>query len=71
MLMPLLRLADSLDRSHGQRVRSLECKVRENDFLVTLNVPAETDIDLELWAAERLLEMFRVVYGKGLTVARA
>jgi exopolyphosphatase/guanosine-5'-triphosphate,3'-diphosphate pyrophosphatase len=70
MLMPLLRLADSLDRSHGQRIRSLECKVRDNDFLVTLNVPPETDIDLELWAAERLLDMFRTAYGKGLTVAR-
>jgi exopolyphosphatase / guanosine-5'-triphosphate,3'-diphosphate pyrophosphatase len=70
LLMPLLRLADSLDRSHGQRIRSVECRVRENDFLVTLNVPPETDIDLELWAVERLGEIFRQVYGKGLAVAR-
>jgi exopolyphosphatase/guanosine-5'-triphosphate,3'-diphosphate pyrophosphatase len=70
LMMPLLRLADSLDRSHGQRVRSLECRVRENDLQVTLNVPPETDIDLELWAVERLGDMFRQVYAKGLTVAR-
>ncbi len=70
LLMPLLRLADNLDRSHGQRVRGLECKVRESDFLVTLHVAPETDVDLEIWAAERLGDIFRQVYGKGLAVAR-
>jgi exopolyphosphatase/guanosine-5'-triphosphate,3'-diphosphate pyrophosphatase len=71
VLMPLLRLADSLDRSHGQRIRSVECRVRENDFLVTLNVAPETDIDLEMWAVERLMDMFRQVYGKPLVITRA
>ncbi|MEP6715216.1 MAG: Ppx/GppA phosphatase family protein [Terriglobia bacterium] len=70
LMMPLLRLADSLDRSHGQRIRSLNCKVRENDFLVTLNTAVDADIDLELWAAERLTDVFRHVYAKGLTVVR-
>jgi hypothetical protein len=65
-----LRLADSLDRSQGQRIRSLECIPRENDFLVTLNAPADTDIDLEIWAAERVTETFRQVYGKPVLVAR-
>jgi exopolyphosphatase / guanosine-5'-triphosphate,3'-diphosphate pyrophosphatase len=69
-LIPLLRLADSLDRSQGQRIRSLECIPRENDFLVTLNAPADTDIDLEIWAAERVTETFRQVYGKPVLVAR-
>jgi exopolyphosphatase/guanosine-5'-triphosphate,3'-diphosphate pyrophosphatase len=69
-LIPLLRLADSLDRSHGQRIRSLECKQRENDFLIMLNVPPETDIDLEFWAAERLSDVFRQVYGKSTAIAR-
>jgi exopolyphosphatase/guanosine-5'-triphosphate,3'-diphosphate pyrophosphatase len=70
-LIPLLRMADSLDRSHGQRIRSVECKQRESDFLITLSVPAETDIDLEIWAAERLSDMFRQVYNKPTVVARA
>ncbi len=70
-LIPLLRMADSLDRSHGQRIRSVECKQRDNDFLITLNVPAETDIDLEVWAAERLSEIFRQVYNKPTVVSRA
>src|SRR5579863_7498445 len=64
LLIPLLRMADSLDRSHGQRIRSVECKQRDSDFLITLNVAPDTDIDLEIWAAERLTEVFRQVYNK-------
>lgn len=71
LLIPLLRMADSLDRSHGQRIRSLESRQRDSDFLITLNVPPETDIDLEMWAAERLSEIFRQVYGKPAVVVRA
>ena len=67
-LIPLLRMADSLDRSHGQRIRSVECRQRDSDFLITLNVPPETDIDLEIWAAERLAEIFRQVYNKPTVV---
>jgi exopolyphosphatase/guanosine-5'-triphosphate,3'-diphosphate pyrophosphatase len=69
-LIPLLRLADSLDRSRGQRIRSVECKQRDNDFLITLNVPPDTDIDLEIWAAERLGEIFRQVYNKPIAISR-
>lgn len=69
-LIPLLRLADSLDRSHGQRIRSVEVKLRDSDFLISLNVLPEVDIDLEIWAAERLSEIFRQVYGKPTLVAR-
>ena len=46
----------------------MECKQRENDFLITLNTPSDTDIDLEIWAAERLGEIFRQVYGASLVV---
>lgn len=70
LMIPLLRLADSLDRSHGQRVRAVECKVRDTDVLVQLSGPAEADFDLEIWAAERQSEVFRQVYGKTLTVVR-
>jgi exopolyphosphatase/guanosine-5'-triphosphate,3'-diphosphate pyrophosphatase len=69
-LIPLLRLADSLDRSHGQRIRSVDCRQRDSDFLVTLNAPSDTDIDLEIWAAERLTEIFRQVYNKPVAIAR-
>jgi exopolyphosphatase/guanosine-5'-triphosphate,3'-diphosphate pyrophosphatase len=69
-LNPLLRLADSLDRSHGQRIKSAQCKVRENDVLISLNLPPDADIDLELWAAERVADLFRQVYGKPVVIAR-
>jgi len=69
LLMPLLRLADSLDRSHGQRIRSVECKARDSEVVVSLNVPPETDIDLEIWAVERLLDVFRQVYGRTLVLS--
>jgi exopolyphosphatase/guanosine-5'-triphosphate,3'-diphosphate pyrophosphatase len=69
-LIPLLRLADSLDRGKHQRIRSLECRPRETDFLITLNVPHDTDIDLEVWAAERLSDVFRQIYGKPVTITR-
>ena len=70
LLNPLLRLADSLDRSHGQRVRSIDCQIRDEDFLLKLHVPPETDIDLEVWAAERLNDIFRQVYGKAIALER-
>ena len=71
LLMPLLRLSDALDRSRGQRIRSLECRLREAELNIVLNAPGETDIDLELWAAERLAGMFREVYGRQLMLTRA
>ena len=70
-LIPLLRMADSLDRSHGQRIRSVECRPRETDFLMTLYASPETDIDLEIWAAERLSDTFRLVYNKPVVIVRS
>ncbi|HVV45435.1 MAG TPA: Ppx/GppA phosphatase family protein [Bryobacteraceae bacterium] len=69
-LIPLLRMADSLDRSRGQRVRSVAVKERENEFLLQLNAAPGADIDLEIWAAERLTEIFRQVYNKPAAIVR-
>lgn len=65
-LVPLLRVADSLDRSHDQRVQSLECQVRDGQ--VILELTSSTDVDLEGWAAERAGEVFREVYGVPVTI---
>ena len=70
LLNPLLRMADSLDRSRAQRVRSLECRIRENDIQLALGAAPDADLDLEVWAAERLSEHFRQIYGKPTAVAR-
>lgn len=68
--IPILRLADNLDRSHEQRVESIECKARDNGDIV-LTVVAKGDIDLEQWAAQRAGETFREIYGRGISIVRA
>lgn len=69
MLTPLLRLADSLDRSKDQRVESLECQARNGDVILRLRSAA--DVDLEQWAAERVADVFREAYGRQLAIAKA
>lgn len=68
MLVPLLRLADSLDRSHDQRVGHMECSLRDGGVIVSLESDADTD--LELWAGERAADLFREVYGQPVTLIR-
>jgi len=70
LLMPLLRLADSLDRSHGQVVRSADARARDNDVLVTLHAAPDADLDLEVWAGERTSDLFQQVYGKPISISR-
>jgi exopolyphosphatase/guanosine-5'-triphosphate,3'-diphosphate pyrophosphatase len=69
LLLPLLRLADSLDRSHSQQIDSVDCKVRGNS--VMLEVKSHAGADLDLWAAERVADIFRQIYGKVLQLAGA
>jgi exopolyphosphatase / guanosine-5'-triphosphate,3'-diphosphate pyrophosphatase len=68
LLIPLLRLADNIDRSHEGPVPAVECQAG-NDSVV-LRIDARTPVDLDLWAAERTGEVFQQVYGKPLTVVR-
>ena len=69
LLVPILRLADNLDRSHDQRVSAVNCQVKDGQ--VAIRVSASGDIDLEQWAAERAAETFRQVYGRAVVVTRA
>jgi len=68
-LIPILRLADNLDRSHDQRIHGVECRLR--DGMVTLQLQAYGDVDLERWAAERAAEAFQLVYNRTLSVSKA
>jgi exopolyphosphatase/guanosine-5'-triphosphate,3'-diphosphate pyrophosphatase len=70
LLTPLLRLADSLDRGNGQKVRSVECVVHEKEILVNLHAAPAAGIELEIWAAARLDALFRQIYGRKLTLQR-
>ena len=69
MLIPILRLADNLDRSREQRIRGVECILRNGE--VVLQVRSKGDIDLEQWGAERAGEAFRQVYNRPVSVIKA
>ncbi len=69
LLIPILRLADNLDRGPDQRVRGVECRLR--DGTVVLQVHAQGDIDLQQWGAERAAEAFRQMYNRSVAVAKA
>jgi len=65
-LAAILRLAESLDRSHSQPVSGLEVHVRGDDGLLRLR--ATGDPELELWAATRHAAEFERLIGKPLRV---
>ena len=69
LLIPLLRLADNLDRSGEQRIESIECHVRNGQAVIELISPV--DIELEEWAADRAGEVFHQVYGRPVTITMA
>jgi exopolyphosphatase/guanosine-5'-triphosphate,3'-diphosphate pyrophosphatase len=65
-LAAMLRLAESLDRSHSQPVSGLEVHDRGDDGLLQLR--ATGDAELELWAATRHAAEFERLIGKPLRV---
>jgi exopolyphosphatase/guanosine-5'-triphosphate,3'-diphosphate pyrophosphatase len=67
-LIPLLRLADNLNRSREQRIRGIQCRIR--DGRVVLEIASSHDIDLEQWGAERAGEAFFQVYNRPVSVVR-
>ena len=68
LLVPLLRIADSLDRGHEQRVADLQVHVHNGT--VNLALESITDTDLEMWAVERVADAFRETYQSSLTLTR-
>ncbi len=68
LMTPLLRIADSLDRSHEQRVESMEAL--ERDGAVTVTLRSSSDVDLEMWAADRVADHFRQVYNVPILFVR-
>ncbi|HMK73180.1 MAG TPA: HD domain-containing protein, partial [Myxococcaceae bacterium] len=65
-LATLLRLADSLDRSHHQSVIRLGARVLPSSVVVRLR--ARQAVDLELWDAGHEAALFRRVFGRKLVV---
>ncbi len=63
-LSALLRLADSLDREHLQRVDGVEA--RWEDDVLWLEVSGGGDLLLERWALERKAPLFERTFGVGI-----
>src|SRR5262245_17102685 len=63
-LAAMLRLAESLDRSHAQAISGLELHDRGDDDLLQLRTSG--DAELELWAAARSLAPLERLTGKPL-----
>jgi exopolyphosphatase/guanosine-5'-triphosphate,3'-diphosphate pyrophosphatase len=65
-LTPLLRIADGLDSGQEQRIERLECQIKSGGVVLILE---GQDIDLEVWAAERAADSFRLVYDRPLQLS--
>ncbi|BDG09945.1 Ppx/GppA phosphatase family protein [Anaeromyxobacter paludicola] len=65
-LSTLLRVADALDRSHHQPLRSLSARGRTGAVKLTLK--ARAPLDLELWDLDRETALFRQVFRRKLAV---
>jgi exopolyphosphatase/guanosine-5'-triphosphate,3'-diphosphate pyrophosphatase len=70
MMIPILRLADNLDRSPEHRIRAVDCRLRDGGAVV-LQVRATGDIDLEQWAAERAGNVFQQIYNRQVSLVKA
>ena len=68
-LASILRVAESLDRSHGQPISGLEVHDRGNDIVISLH--AAGDAELEVWATARHLEPFQQVVRKPVRLEMA
>ena len=69
LLSPLPGLADALDRSRRQIVQSLSCQIGNAE--VKVEPHSEENPDLDLWAGERVADLFRPVYAYRLALAKA
>ncbi len=67
-LSVIIRLADSLDRSHTQRVRDVTSSLREGTLC--LCVDADSDADLEIWSANGDVKIFNDVFSRPLEIQR-
>ncbi len=68
-LIPLLRIADALDRGHQQKISGVSVALKPGN--VALQLQTNEDADLEVWAAQEAGVVFREVYQAPLTIQAA
>jgi hypothetical protein len=69
VLASILRVAESLDRSHGQVITALELLDEGRDARLTITTGG--DAELEVWATGRHLRPFERILGKPVRLAVA
>jgi exopolyphosphatase/guanosine-5'-triphosphate,3'-diphosphate pyrophosphatase len=69
LLIPILRLADNLDRSHEQSIDGVECRLQDGE--IGLQVRSRGAIDLVEWGAQRAGEAFQQVYNRRVVLTKA
>jgi exopolyphosphatase/guanosine-5'-triphosphate,3'-diphosphate pyrophosphatase len=66
-LAAVLRLALALDRTHQQHVADVRAQVDDRRVLITVDSQGDTEVDL--WAAERKVELFEKVFEREVRFA--
>ncbi|HLR04377.1 MAG TPA: Ppx/GppA phosphatase family protein [Pyrinomonadaceae bacterium] len=67
-LAAILRLADSLDRSHDNRVKDVHCT--RDGHLVHIQLHSRVNCDREIFSAEQKRDMFEQVFNCKLSLSR-
>lgn len=65
-LIPIIRLANALDRTHYSVADALDCRVCEDRVGVTVH--SAKDMELEMWTARRQCPLFEREYGVRVAV---
>jgi exopolyphosphatase/guanosine-5'-triphosphate,3'-diphosphate pyrophosphatase len=69
-LAAVLRVALALDRTHQQNVADVKARVRDDGVRIIIQAQGDTEVDV--WAAERKVDMFEKVFGRKVRfIARA
>lgn len=68
-LSAILRVADSLDRSHAQRIKDISCRVEAGRLVI--DVPRAPDFSLEQLALKQKADLLRNIFGLTVTLRNA
>lgn len=60
-LTAILRIADSLDRSHYQKIQDIDVKITDEELIIT--IISDKNIDLEEWSFKEKARFFEEVFG--------
>lgn len=66
-LASLLRIADSLDRDHGQRIHSVRVELASNEVAVVCQLPPQEELGVNEWALQQKSDMFESLFGVKVT----